>query len=63
VFHREINSPLDQFELRDLVSIDAPIFFNTHISFTNIGLYLTCACIVALFINIFAFNNKIIFSN
>jgi len=34
-------SPLTQFEIRDLVNIDTPIFGNLHISMTNIGLYLT----------------------
>ena len=37
----EISSPLDQFEIRNLLSIDAPILANMHISLTNIGLYLT----------------------
>ncbi|CAL3972185.1 unnamed protein product [Diplocarpon coronariae] len=36
-----ITSPLDQFEIRNLLSLDAPIFGNLHISLTNIGLYLT----------------------
>lgn len=39
-FYTEINSPLDQFEIRDLISLDAPILGNIHISITNIGLYL-----------------------
>ena len=34
-------SPLDQFEIRNLLSLDAPILGNLHISLTNIGLYLT----------------------
>jgi F-type H+-transporting ATPase subunit a len=63
MFHREINNPLDQFELRDLISIDAPILFNTHISLTNIGLYLTAAFVVALFFNILGYNNKIVYDN
>ena len=33
--YREILSPLDQFEIRDLLSLDAPIFGNLHISITN----------------------------
>ena len=36
-----ILSPLDQFEIRDLISLHADIFENTHTSLTNIGLYLT----------------------
>ena len=32
LFYTEITSPLDQFEIRDLLSIDAPILNNfTHI--------------------------------
>jgi hypothetical protein len=38
--HREIISPLDQFEIRDLLSLDAPLLGNFHLSITNIGLYL-----------------------
>ena len=37
----DTSSPLDQFEIRDLFSLDAPILGNLHISLTNIGLYLT----------------------
>ena len=37
----EILSHLDQFEIRNLLSIDAPILANLHMSLTNIGLYLT----------------------
>ena len=32
----EINSPLNQFEIRDLVSLDGP---HLHLSLTNIGLF------------------------
>jgi F-type H+-transporting ATPase subunit a len=57
----EITNPLDQFEIRNLISLDAPILGNTHISLTNIGLYLTIAAFLVLSINILAINyNKII---
>ncbi|KAF7846540.1 hypothetical protein BT93_L4182 [Corymbia citriodora subsp. variegata] len=36
-----IASPLDQFEIRDLLSLNAPILGNLSLSLTNIGLYLT----------------------
>ena len=39
----DVTSPLDQFEIRDLISINAPILGNASISLTNIGLYLTLA--------------------
>src|SRR6267143_1229196 len=39
--YTHITTPLDQFEIRNLLSLDAPILGNLHISLTNIGLYLT----------------------
>jgi F-type H+-transporting ATPase subunit a len=50
-------SPLDQFEIRDLISLDAPIIGNMHISITNIGFYLTIGGFLAFFFNILASNN------
>jgi len=56
-----ITSPLDQFEIRNLISLDAPILGNLHISLTNIGLYLIIGVIITLIFNILATNyNKII---
>ena len=46
-----VASPLNQFEIRDLLSLDAPILGNLHISITNIGLYLTIGAIFLLIIN------------
>jgi len=37
----QILSPLDQFEIRNLISLNAPVLGNFSISLTNIGLYLT----------------------
>jgi F-type H+-transporting ATPase subunit a len=57
----DVSSPLEQFEIRDLLSLDAPIFFNLHLSITNIGIYLTIASILLLSFNLLANNsNKII---
>ena len=57
----EISSPLDQFEIRDLLSLDAPILANLHLSITNIGLYLTIAAIITLALNVLATNyNKVV---
>jgi F-type H+-transporting ATPase subunit a len=57
-------SPLDQFEIRNLLSLDAPVLGNLHISLTNIGLYLTLGTIFILSINILATNyNKVISNN
>lgn len=62
--HREINSPLEQFEIRDLLSLDAPIFGNLHISITNIGFYLTIAGLFILLLNILSTNyNKLVSNN
>ena len=56
-----ITSPLDQFEIRNLLSLDAPILANLHISLTNIGLYLTITAFIALVLNLLAINyNKVI---
>lgn len=56
-----VKSPLDQFEIRNLLSLDAPILANLHISLTNIGLYLTITAFIALGLNLLATNyNKVI---
>ena len=56
-----VKSPLDQFEIRNLLSLDAPILANLHISLTNIGLYLTITAFIALILNLLATNyNKVI---
>jgi len=61
---REILSPLDQFEIRDLVSLDAPVFGYLHISITNIGLYLILAGSILLVINLLSTNyNKLVSNN
>src|SRR5205809_235021 len=41
-------SPLDQFEIRDLISINLNILNNSHISLTNIELYLIISTIFIL---------------
>ena len=43
---RDNTSPLSQFEIRDLISIDTPVLGNLHISMTNIGFYLTIGAII-----------------
>jgi F-type H+-transporting ATPase subunit a len=60
----EILSPLDQFEVRDLLSIDAPILGNFHFSITNIGFYLTLGAFFILALNLLSTNyNKIVSNN
>lgn len=56
-------SPLDQFEVRNLLSLDAPILGNLHISLTNIGIYLTIGAFLALFLNLLATNYNKVVSN
>lgn len=53
---REIISPLDQFEIRDLLSLDAPILGNLHISITSIGLFLTLGVFFILALNLLSTN-------
>lgn len=60
----QINSPLDQFEVRDLISLDAPVLANLHLSVTNIGLYLVIGASIALTLHVVATNsNKILFNS
>ena len=59
----EISSPLDQFDVRNLISLDAPILANLHISLTNIGLYLTIGVLLILAINLLATNYNRLLSN
>jgi F-type H+-transporting ATPase subunit a len=60
----EITSPLDQFEIRDLISIDGPIFGDIHLSLTNSALYLIISTLIILSLSIMATNyNKIISNN
>jgi F-type H+-transporting ATPase subunit a len=58
-----ILSPLDQFEVRDLLTLDAPILGNLHISLTNIGLYLIIASFIGLCLSILATNYNRLVSN
>lgn len=59
---RDIASPLNQFEIRDLLSLDA--LDNIHISVTNIGLYLTIGAIFLLAINLLSTNfNRLVSNN
>lgn len=61
--HKEISSPLTQFEIRDLLSIDLPILSDLHISMTNIGLYLTIGLVFTLIISVLSINNNKLVSN
>jgi hypothetical protein len=56
-----ILSPLDQFEIKNLVSLDLNLLGNLQISLTNIGMYLTLSAGMVLILNMIATNfNKIV---
>lgn len=57
------NSPLDQFAIRNLLSLDAPILGNANISLTNIGLYLTVGTTVVLILYVISNNYNKVVSN
>ena len=62
--HKEILSPLSQFEIRDLLSLDAPIIGNLHLSITNIGFYLTLGALFFIVLNLLSTNyNKLVSNN
>ena len=56
-------SPLDQFEVRDLLSLNANLLGNIHLSLTNIGLYLTIGIFIILTYSLLATNNNKIIPN
>jgi F-type H+-transporting ATPase subunit a len=58
-----IISPLDQFEIRDLISLNAPVLGNLSLSITNIGLYLTLGGYLVFVLNLISNNNNQIISN
>ena len=63
ILYTKIASPLDQFEVRDLISLNAPILGNLHISLTNIALYLTIGASIAIILNLLATNQNKVVSN
>jgi F-type H+-transporting ATPase subunit a len=61
LYYSEINSPLDQFEIRDILNLE---FLNLHLSLTNIGLYLTIGSLIIITLGILATNyNKLVSNN
>lgn len=61
---REVISPLSQFEIRDLLSLDAPLLGNLHISITNIGLYLMLGGFFIFVLNLLSTNyNQLVGNN
>ena len=60
MFFNYVQNPLDQFEIRNLISLDGPLLLNLNISLTNIGLYILLATSVILVFNVIALNKKIV---
>lgn len=58
-----IISPLDQFEIRNLLSLEAPVLGNMNISITNIGLYLVLSTFIILTASVLTTNYNKIISN
>nr|YP_010845482.1 ATP synthase F0 subunit a [Aspergillus affinis]UPW99835.1 ATP synthase F0 subunit a [Aspergillus affinis] len=58
-----IASPLDQFEVKDLFSLNANLLGNIHLSLTNIGLYLSIGIFLILTYSLLATNNNKIIPN
>ena len=57
-------SPLDQFTIRNLISLDLPIFGDANISLTNIGLYLTISAFIIIGLYLISTNyNKVVSNN
>jgi len=59
----QVESPLDQFEIRDLLNIEV-LGGNLHLSLTNIGFYLTIGSLIILIMAVAATNyNKLVSNN
>jgi F-type H+-transporting ATPase subunit a len=62
-FFFNIISPLDQFEIRDLLNIHAPVIGNISLSITNISLYLTISAYILAMVSILSTNNNKLIPN
>jgi len=59
----EIRSPLDQFEIRDMLNLEV-LGGNLHLSITNIGFYLILGALITLILSLAATNyNKLVSNN
>jgi F-type H+-transporting ATPase subunit a len=58
-----ILSPLDQFEIRDLFSLNVSLLGNSHFSLTNTGLYLLIGLFITITYSLLATNNNKIVPN
>lgn len=60
MFLNYINNPLDQFEIRNFISLDGPLLLNLNFSLTNIGLYILSATGIILIFNVITLNKKVV---
>ena len=58
-----ILSPLDQFEIRNLFSINISFLGNSYFSLTNIGLYIIISLVLIMIYSLLAINNNKIIPN
>jgi F-type H+-transporting ATPase subunit a len=59
----EITSPLDQFEIRDILNLEI-LGGSIHFSLTNIGFYLITGAVITLGLSLIATNyNKLVSNN
>jgi len=64
IFFGYNTSPLDQFAIRNLLSLDAPILGEANISLTNMGLYLTISAFIIISLYLISNNyNKVVSNN
>lgn len=62
-FAAEIRSPLEQFEIRDILNLEV-LGGNLHLSLTNIGFYLIIGAFITLILSLVATNyNKLVSNN
>jgi len=62
--NNNINSPLDQFEIRDILNLEILGGGNFHFSLTNIGFYLVLSTLVILISGLLSTNyNKLVSNN
>ena len=59
----KVSSPLDQFEIRNILNLEAPILAHLQISLSNISLYLTIAAFISYAFNLLTRNYNIILAN
>jgi F-type H+-transporting ATPase subunit a len=59
--NREINSPLNQFDVREFVSITVNVLGNLNLAITNIAVFLTMSGFYLLFSNLLStYYNKVV---